>query len=293
MKHTYIWAGLIVLVLILASAVYAYIHIKPLQPVTAAPTSAQYSCAQGQLSASFSNQMASLLLPDGTILRLPQTISGSGFRYENGTNVFTGKGSSATLTQNGLVTYGNCIAGTNTSVGASGDTNAGMKTFTDSSTTFNFMYPALYTVTGSDAGYTNDWSSGSAQLGLVLARVMIPQSLEPKTNFGDAKFTVGTSADPAAVKGCLTQANGSMTTKPVNVTIHGVAFTKLTFGDAGAGNLYNTTSYRTVRNTQCYAVEYTIHSSQFANYPAGTITKFDQAKVQNLLEGIVQSFRFL
>lgn len=300
MKQTYIGAGILVLVLLIASGAYAYAHMQGLKQSGTASTTAmangtttQYSCAQGQLSAAFSTGSVMLMLPDGTMLQLPQAVSGSGFRYESGTNVFTGEGSSATLTQNGLVTFSNCLAGKNTSAGASGDTNAGMKVFTDSTGTFSFMYPGMFTVTGSDAGYTTGWSEGSAQLGLVLAQVTIPQSFEPKTNFADAKFTVGTSADPAAVKGCLTQANGSMTTTPVNVTLNGVPFTKLTFGDAGAGNLYDTTSYRTVRNNQCYAIEYTIHSTQLANYPAGTVSAFDRAKVQGVLEDIVQSFRFL
>jgi hypothetical protein len=155
-----------------------------------------------------------------------------------------------------------------------------MKTFTDSSGTFRFMYPGMFSLTGSDAGYTNDWSSGSAQLGLVLAQVTIPQSFQPKTNFADARFTVGTSADAAAVKDCLTETNGSTSQKPVPVTINGVPYTKLT--------------YRTVRNNQCYAIEYTIHSANIGNFsPDQGITAFDHAKVQGALEDIVQSFRFL
>ncbi|MDB5265675.1 MAG: hypothetical protein JWM39_388 [Parcubacteria group bacterium] len=302
MKNTtYIWTAIIILVLLIASGAYAYVHINSLkQQLSMASTTpmmagaaTQYSCSQGSLSATFGTSSVMLMLPNARMLTLPQAVSGSGFRYESGTIVFNGKGSSATLTENGTVTYGNCLAGTNASTGTAGDTNAGMKTFTDSSNTFKFTYPGMFALTGSDAGYTNDWSAGSAQLGLVLAQVTIPQSFEPKTNFGDAKFTVGTSADPAAVKGCLTQANGSMTKAPVNVTINGVKYAKLTFGDAGAGNLYDTTSYRTVKNNQCYAIEYTIHSSQFANYPAGSITMFDQAKIQSTLDSIAQSFSFL
>ncbi|MDB5237572.1 MAG: hypothetical protein JWL88_674, partial [Parcubacteria group bacterium] len=145
---------------------------------------------------------------------------------------------------------------------------------------------------GSDAGYTTDWSSGSSQTGLVLAQVSIPQSFEPKTNFGDAKFTIGTSPDPIAVKNCLVAQSGGPL-KSEKVTINGTAYTKLTYSDAGAGNRYDTVSYRTVRNSQCYAIEYTIHSSQFANYPAGSITEFDQTKIQTILESVAHSFRFL
>ncbi|HEV7121702.1 MAG TPA: MliC family protein [Candidatus Paceibacterota bacterium] len=295
-----LWAGLIVLILLIAAGAYAYLHLTSMSSTMATTTtpaiigsSTQYTCAQGTLTAAFVTGQVTLTFPDGHTLLLPQMISGSGFRYGTGATVFSGKGSSAMLTENNVITYANCIAGTNTSVNA-GDTNAGMKTFTDSSGTFRFMYPGMFSLTGSDAGYTNDWSSGSAQLGLVLAQVTIPQSFQPKTNFADARFTVGTSADAAAVKDCLTETNGSTSQKPVPVTINGVPYTKLTYGDAGAGNFYETTSYRTVRNNQCYAIEYTIHSANIGNFsPDQGITAFDHAKVQGALEDIVQSFRFL
>ncbi|MDB5237258.1 MAG: hypothetical protein JWL88_360, partial [Parcubacteria group bacterium] len=153
MKNTtYLFAGLIVLILIIAGGLYAYTNIEGMKQANTATTTAmtagtvaQYSCAQGAITATFSDSGVMLMLPDGTTLTLANAISGSGFRYESGTNVFAGKGSDATLTQNGLVTYGNCLAGTNTSTGMSGDTNAGMKSFTDSAKTFSFMYPSMFT----------------------------------------------------------------------------------------------------------------------------------------------------
>ncbi len=81
--------------------------------------------------------------------------------------------------------------------------------------------------------------------------------------------------------------------KKAEASINGVTYTKLESSGAGAGNLYETTSYRTVHNGQCYAIEYTIHSSNIANYPTESgITAFDKAKVQNALESIVQSLSF-
>lgn len=301
MKNTsLIWAGIIVLVLLIATGAYAYMHIQSLKTESMATTTAstsgtvaQYSCSEGALTAAFSNASVTLTLPDKRTFVLAQAVSGSGFRYETGTTVFAGKGSNATLTENGTVTYGNCLAGTNTSTGQSGDTNAGMKTFTDSSKTFSFMYPGEFTVTGGGASYTNGWSNNSSQLGLILAQVVVPPSFQPSTNFGDSRFQIGTSADATAVKDCLANPAGS-TQQPVNVTINGVKYVKTVAGDAGAGNLYETTMYRTVRNSQCYSVEYTIHSTQLANYPASAgITAFDHAKVQALFEGMVQSVRFL
>lgn len=298
-NNTTLWAGLVILVLLIATGAFAYVHMKGAQSGmgTAAPTvvgsNTQYTCSQGTLMASFVTGQVTLAFPDGRTLALPQMISGSGFRYGNGSTVFAGKGSSATLTENDVTTYGNCIAGANTSVNA-GDTNAGLKTFTDSGSTFRFMYPGIFALTGSDAGYTTSWSDGSPELGLVLAQVTIPQAFQPKTNFVDARFTVGTSADATAVKHCLTETNGNTNLKPVSVTINGVPFSKLTYSDAAAGNFYETTSYRALRNGQCYAIEYTIHSGNIGNYPPEQgISAFDHAKVQSALDSIVQSFRFL
>ena len=130
-------------------------------------------------------------------------------------------------------------------------------------------------------------------LGLILARVDISRTFfTEKTNFGDARFTIGTSVAPGAVKNCLNfqyAEQGKMST----ATISSRQFTKIQFTDAGAGNLYETTSYRTVYNNQCYAIEYIIHSSNIYNYsPDQGVKEFDKAKITSVLEGIVQSFKF-
>jgi membrane-bound inhibitor of C-type lysozyme len=217
MKNTQIVIGIIIVLLIVAGA-FAFIHIEGIKSQLASTTPApagnavQYSCTQGTIAATFTDSQATLVLSDGRMLVLPQVVSGSGTRYEKGAIAFVGKGSNAFLTENGATTYENCIAGA-TSGGMTGDTGAGTKTFTDSSKTFSFAYPSMFSVTGGGVGYSTDWSSGTTQLGLVLARVTIPQSFEPKTNFGDARFTVGTSADPDAVKNCLVNQNGNPSTK--------------------------------------------------------------------------------
>jgi plastocyanin len=167
---------------------------------------------------------------------------------------------------------------------------SGTKTFTDPAGTFTFDYPSQFTVASS--GDNSFWMSNSTRPGTVLAIMTIPKSFEPNTNFGDARFTVGKSTDSSAVSSCLTATNGA--TKVGTVTINGTTFTKIAAKDAAAGNIYETTSYRTVKNNQCYAVEYTIHSGNIQNYdPSLGITAFDKAKVQNILENIVQSFKFL
>ena len=298
--------GIIIVLLIIAGAVYFLMVPKASAPTTTATSTASsqnvvsYSCDTGTIQAAFeipaqttATGSVSLMLSDGRSMTLPQTISGSGIRYETGANtpqdiVFASEGDNAFLSENGKTTYNNCVVN-----GSTGDAS-GTQTFTDQGKTFSFSYPSIFKISGGGVGYSTDWMQNATTSGLLLVKATLPSSFEPKTNFANATLTVGTSADPTAISECLTYAAGGNGVKKSSVTINGVAYTKFLTSDAGAGNFYQTTSYRALRNSQCYAVEYTIHSSNIGNYsPDQGITAFDQAKVQNALESIVQSFKFL
>jgi membrane-bound inhibitor of C-type lysozyme len=248
-----------------------------------------FYCEEGTFQASFGKTYVTLNFASGTNILLPQAISGSGIRYELGSTTFIGEGDKGFLTEGTTTTYTNCIAG-------NVQTNGSVNTYTDMGKTFSFSYPNQFTLSGGDIGYSQDWSyeNNNADLGMLFTKVIIPRSfLSGKTNFGEAKFTVGTSADPDAVKNCLINSYGEMGTT-TEVTINNQKFTKINFTDAGAGNLYDTTSYRTILNGQCYAIEYIIHSSNIYNYsPDQGVKEFDKAKVTAQLESMVQSFSFL
>jgi hypothetical protein len=201
--------------------------------------------------------------------------------------VFASEGADAFLMENASTTYADCLAGTVTA-GATSDT------FTDQSNTFSFSYPSGLSVTGDGGGYSQNWMVNATTSGMVLAQISVPQSYVPGTNFADAKFTVGTSADPSALATCLTyNPTGGPKTAAATSTINGTTYTVLQSSDAGAGNYYDTTSYRTLRNSQCYAIEYTIHYANFQNFPKGTVTQFNEAALKTTLDGVAQSFTFL
>jgi membrane-bound inhibitor of C-type lysozyme len=322
MKNTPLLAvGIIVILLIVAGVVYFIATPHAAAPTTIATStsatstasgsgstgsgtvaaantgSAMYTCDTGTISAIYlnstlPNSSVQLSLSDGRTLVLPQVMSGSGIRYETGAGTskdiqFSSEGANAFLTENGKITYNNCVAGTVTTTGNT-------KSYSDPGKTFIFDYPSIVTVSGGGVGYSTDWMMNTMTSGMLLVKATLPGSFEPKTNFVDATLTVGTSADPTAVSDCLVAVDTGNGVQKSSATINGVIYTKIVSNDAGAGNIYQTTSYRTVRNNQCYAIEYTVHSSQLANYPASAgISAFDQAKVDNLLEGIVQSFKFL
>lgn len=250
-------------------------------------TVVNYYCTEGSIVASYTTNAATLTVSDGRTLTLAQTVSASGVRYQSSDEsiVFVTKGNNGFLQENGNITFNDCVAGSQTSTGNS-------FTFTDATKLFSFTYPNSGTLSG-ELGYAMDWRNNTETSGMLLAKVSIPGLIQPKTNFSEARFTVGTSSDATAVKNCLTDNMGG-SSKSTLVTINGVQYTKLTAGDAGAGNLYETTSYRTVKNGQCYAVEYTIHSTQLGNYdPSQGIHAYDKTAVTNMLESIVQSFKFL
>ena len=116
-----------------------------------------------------------------------------------------------------------------------------------------------------------DWRIGSQnQPGRKLITITIPRAFEPQTNFIDAALTIGLSNQQDAVQQCLTpdQTGVPNAGAPATTTINGIVFTIFQSADAGAGNYYQTTSYRTLHAGACYAVEYTLHSSQILNYPA-------------------------
>ena len=284
-KRDIIW--IIITILVLFGFVVGYEEQKFSGSVEKNSNAVAYYCEEGVLNAIYSTSSVSLSLKDGRTIVLPQVMSGSGIRYEFGTTTFVSKGDNAFLTEGNAETYTKCVAGKETS-----DQN--INTYTDTSKTFSFSYPNQFVLSGGDIGYSQDWSAATNNLGLLLTVVNIPRTFfTEKTNFGEAKFTVGTSADPDAVKNCL-EYNYGETGTTSEVMIGSRQFTKINFTDAGAGNYYDTTSYRIIYNNQCYAIEYTIHSTNIYNYsPDQGVKEFDKAKVTSILESIVQSFRFL
>ncbi|HUC01737.1 MAG TPA: hypothetical protein VMA75_02430 [Candidatus Paceibacterota bacterium] len=162
---------------------------------------------------------------------------------------------------------------------------------------FSIAYPLdfaaqdNYSVTPS-----TDWRLGSnGEPGIKYFTLTVPDAFEPQTNFIDATLTVGASANNTAIAQCMAPDAGdgsAMTTS--SATMNGINFTVVRSSGAGAGNLYDTTSYRTLHAGECYAVEYTVHSGQIANYPSSyNLQQFDGQKVDALMDAIVGTFKFL
>lgn len=254
-------------------------------------STASYLCRDGKtIDATYKTYSVILTLSDTRGLALPQVVSGSGVRYEKEGIVFVSKGTNAFLEEDGKQTFADCVA----SGSPNGSSAAGIRQFSDAAGTVTFMYPASVTVSGGDSGYTSSWMLSASTSGIVLAKAVLSKSFQPSTNFSTATLTIGTSADPSAVATCLTfNPSRNTSAAPTTETINGTTYTVLRSSDAGAGNRYDTTSYRSLRGNQCYAVEYTVHSTNLGNYdPKQGITEFDVAAVTAVLQGIVRSVQF-
>jgi hypothetical protein len=162
---------------------------------------------------------------------------------------------------------------------------------------FSIAYPIDFSVQDNyTATPSTDWRVNAGTIsGIKYFTLIVPKAFEPQTNFGDATLTVGVGGSVAAVTQCLAQtaANGPAVATS-SATINDIPFTIFQSSDAGAGNYYETTSYRTVYNGKCYAIEYTVHSAQIANYPASyNLQPLDDAKIATLMQNIIGTFKFL
>ena len=161
---------------------------------------------------------------------------------------------------------------------------------------FSIAYPIDFSV--QDSNYSavplaTGWRNNVSEPGTTYFILAIPRAFEPQTNLGEVTLTVGASSNGTAVTRCLEQINVEPTAATSSEVINGVPFTVFHSSDAGAGNLYETTSYRTVHSGKCYAIEYTIHSNQIANYPVEyNLKQFDEAKIATLMQGIIGTFKF-
>ena len=164
--------------------------------------------------------------------------------------------------------------------------------FSDSNNIFTFTYNPYFKAYEGQNILDLDWRQNTTKKGILLASVVIPKTYMPNTNFSDARFTIGRSTDANEIKTCMINAtNGEK--KGETTTISGYNFVKFSLNDAGAGNFYETTSYRGIVDGDCYAIEYTIHSTNIGNYsPNQGIIEFDKSAIQNDVEKIIKSFKF-
>ena len=123
----------------------------------------------------------------------------------------------------------------------------------------------------------------------ILIKIDLPSEYFVDTNLNEAAFIVGASNDEKAVSTCLNAAPSEkeeLNTRLINGNEYKV-FRAL---DAAAGNRYETTSYRLVRNNICYeAIKY-LCWGEISNYPLGTIKEFNREVIEFYLDEMLSEF---
>jgi hypothetical protein len=165
--------------------------------------------------------------------------------------------------------------------------------YTEAAGAYSFNYNSDFVAANGDKKLTSSWNAFPVGKGVVLSTLTIPKSYQPNTNFSDAKLTIARSSDTNAIKSCAVIPANSAGQDGGGATIAGYPFKKMIFSDAGAGNFYNTTSYRGILDGDCYVIEYTIHSTNIQNYPPEQgIKEFDKSKIEAEMEKIISSLHF-
>ncbi len=165
-----------------------------------------------------------------------------------------------------------------------------MAGYTNNEYKFSFEYSADFKKLSEDDNARLPWSFESTRPGARLVSVELPKEFAAQTNFSEATVSVGVTNDATEVAACIIGDTEPAEKKVIN----GATFVKTTSSDAGAGNLYETVSYRIVRDGVCMALEQTIHSTNIGNYaPEQGIKEFDKAKVQATLDEVINSFNFI
>ena len=157
--------------------------------------------------------------------------------------------------------------------------------YTNTEYGFSLWYPQ-------NAAVEQSFSSGYLpETGAPAAGIALPSDMMTGTNLAEAGVFVGVSPDPAAVGNCLVAAQGE--TASSTVQLNGVTFSRFHSLGVGAGNYYDLTTWRTIKNGSCYEIAALLHSGNIHNYPAGAVKEFDQAAFTATLNAIVDSFTFL
>ncbi len=154
--------------------------------------------------------------------------------------------------------------------------------------TYSFSYPRDF-----DLG-TGDLANGGFLYGdaQVTARTPRDAFQKPKSNFGDASFTVSVASGTKAVADCYQMPVGGRGVPGATstVTVNGTSFLTAQTSDAGAGNVYDSRVYRAVFNGFCFEAALTVHTGNIGMYTPGTVVPFDENKAFGILEEILGSF---
>lgn len=289
-RATIITIIIVVVLIILCLVAWVYRDTPPLSKLFGTGTSLSgtpqatvlYLCDKGKtISASYYSNSVGLKLNDGSTMTLPHAVSADGARYANKdeTFVFWSRGNTAFVQEGAsqAQTYSGCIAQSARS--------ADQKTwnaYASSQMGFSILFPVDYTA---NTAYQYQALGPGKTIGGV--KFTIPASMASSTNLSSDTY-ISVEQLPGAGSCSAAQFIGSP--QKISTTTEGsIEYSVAQGGGAAAGNLYEETVYAIPGSVPCTAVRYYIHSTQLANYPAGTRTAFDKAALVAQFDQIRQS----
>ncbi len=247
---------------------------------------ATFSCEQGKtIGATFYSDKVDLILSDGRKLSLPHVLSASGARYANTneTFVFWNKGNTAFIEEGNThvdtpaQTYTNCVTGGSDSTQGANDTVS----YSYPPLGFSIKYPKSYSI---DESFMYQ---GLGEEGIPGVKVSVPASLTDGTNLStDSGLSI--EYIPNA-QNCSASLFLYGEPKATNINDGGITYSVASTTDAGAGNLYEERVYALAGANPCMGVRYFIHTTQLANYPAGTRVAYDRAALLSQFDAIRHS----
>jgi hypothetical protein len=182
----------------------------------------------------------------------------------------------------GVSRYFKVVAGEIVEVPSESASESGYLKYDNQEYNFSFSYPEV-DVFNPNTGYQYVTNNS-------LARVDLPASAFAGTNLGEASFIVGASRDAKVVSACLKAAPEERGATSLEV-INGTEMKVFSGSDPAAGNLYETTSYRAVKNGVCYEATLLLHSGNIYNYEPGAVKEFDRVKMMAGLTEILRTFK--
>ena len=176
-----------------------------------------------------------------------------------------------------------CGRNTSSDVPRPGQPPAGWRIYGDAKLGFSIAYPQKWRV---ERGYVYPTPIDDTRIAGVA--FMIPPELASHTNLSTGSYLSVESA--ASATACKASAF-LVTTDTMRDEDQGeLHWSVATSGDAGAGNLYDETVYALKDSRPCLAIRYFIHSTNIANYTAGTVKQFDRAELVRQFDRIRSTF---
>lgn len=145
-------------------------------------------------------------------------------------------------------------------------------TYTDPQNRFSVQYPADFSAVDNSFFVSPELSDGTnlskdSKISVLIAPT---SSCEAMDFFGENDQAVLTTSQK---------------------TVGGRTYNVAVFGDAGAGNYYETHLYAFKENDKCLGAELFIHSTNILNYEGGTIVEFDEEKLMNIFLELLQTIK--